>query len=213
MYGDYLYGQAKFGTNGQGEIDPQEYFIELMQYLPTIFEGVKEMEELQKILGYETGRVVYNVKDLLNQCFVSTATLGLDRWEKVHGVPTDRSKSYEWRREILFAKIRGSGTTSKQMIRNVAIAFSGGEVVVQEFPEEYRFAVQFIGIKGIPQNMAGLINAIEEIKPAHLAYSFKYTYTVWKMLSGLTWDDVNQKTWAELKIYEEDEIDATNIKL
>jgi hypothetical protein len=50
--------------------------------------------------------------------------------------------------------------------------------------------------------MAGLINAIEEIKPAHLAYSFKYTYTTWGALDGLTWGAANQKSWGELKIYE-----------
>jgi hypothetical protein len=213
MYGDYLYSQAKFGANGQEEVNPEDYFIDLMQYQPPIYQGIKQMEELQEVLGYETGKAVYALKNLLNQCFISTASEGLDRWEKIFRIDTDRSQSYERRREILLAKLRGSGTTTKDMIKNVAIAFSGGEVAIQEYPQEYRFVVQFIGIRGIPQNMAGLMNAIEEIKPAHLAYSFKYTYTTWNMLNGLTWGGINQKTWAELKIYEGGDIDAANIKL
>ena len=87
------------------------------------------------------------------------------------------------------------------MIKSVAIAFSGGEVDVQEYTNEYRFVVQFIGIRGIPQNMPGLISAIEEIKPAHLMYSFKYTYTAWQQIN-MTWQQAKTKTWGDLRIYE-----------
>ena len=86
------------------------------------------------------------------------------------------------------------------MMKNVAQAFSGGEVDILENFSDYSFIVQFIGIKGIPKNMQGLIDMIETIKPAHLGYSFKYTYTVWNFLSKLTWQ--NNKTWDDLKIYE-----------
>ncbi|GAD14194.1 hypothetical protein GBL_2411 [Geobacillus kaustophilus GBlys] len=89
------------------------------------------------------------------------------------------------------------------MIQNAAAAFSGGEVEVIEYPSEYRFEVKFIGVKGIPPNMAGFIDMLEQIKPAHLAYSFKYTYTVWDAVKSLTWAQVNTKTWNELKVYDE----------
>lgn len=201
QYGNHLYGQAGYGGTETDDSSSKENYIDLMVFLPDFYQDMKEMKELQTVLGYEAGDTVYNTKDILNQCFITTATWGLDRWEKVFGLQTDRSKSYERRREILLAKIRGSGTTTKEMLKNVAIAFSGGEVAIHEYPEEYRFEVQFIGVKGIPQNMAGLIAALDEIKPAHLAYSFKYTYTVWEQLA-LTWDSAKQKTWEDLRIYE-----------
>ena len=47
--------------------------------------------------------------------------------------------------------------------------------------------------------------AIDEIKPAHLAYSFKYTYTTWGALKSMTWGTAKQYTWAEIKIYEGDD--------
>ncbi len=201
MYGNSLYGQDAFGDASNSVINPEENYINLMQYLPPIYSGIKEMEELQNILGYNTGETLYYSKDTLNQFTITTATRELDRWEKVFGLTTDKSKSYERRREILLAKLRGSGTTTKEMIKNVAIAFSGGEVAILEYPEEYRFVVQFIGVRGIPQNMTGLIAALDEIKPAHLVYSFKYTYTAWKQLA-MTWGDNSQKSWGELRIYE-----------
>ncbi len=202
QYGNSLYGQSSYGLSSTEDNSPSQHFIDLMQYLPDYYQNIKEVKKLQEAMGYEVGGLAYSIQDILNQFFINTATWGLDLWEKLYGIITDRSKSYERRREILLAKLRGSGTTTKEMIKNVAVAFSGGDVAVQEYPEEYRFVVQFIGVKGIPQNMAGLINAIEEIKPAHLSFSFKYTYTTWNALNGLTWDDVKHKTWGELRIYE-----------
>jgi uncharacterized protein YmfQ (DUF2313 family) len=205
MYGAFKHGTNTYGTTSKNVNNPEDYYIELMEYLPPIYHEIKEMKSLQKILGYKVGKAVNDAGNLLEQCFVQTGTWGLDRWEKEYGLPTDKSKSYEQRREILLAKLRGTGTTTKEMIKNVASAFSGGDVEVQEFPEEYRFVVQFVGVKGIPPNMSGLIGSIEEIKPAHLSYSFKYTYTTWNMINHMAWGDAINKTWGELKIYEGDE--------
>ncbi len=201
MYGNSLYGQMRYGSS-RSDTEPEEVSIDLMAYLPEYYQNNDTMNELQAVLGHGAGTLVYNASNALDQCFISSATEELDRWEKVFGIDTDQSKSYARRREILRAKLRGSGTTTRDMIKNVAIAFSGGEVNVIEYPSEYRFVVQFIGVLGIPENMAGLIQSIESVKPAHITYSFKYTFTVWSMLSGLTWAQVADKTWGELRIYE-----------
>lgn len=200
MYGTGLYGKSYYSSE-EGDEGIDESFVNLMELLPDYYQGIKETQELQTILGYKVGNIKQKTEDILEQSFISSATQGLDRWEKIFGIQTDSSKSYERRREILLAKLRGTGTTTKEMIKSVARAFSGGEVDVIEYPEEYRFMVHFIGIKGIPQNMAGLIAALDEIKPAHLAYGFKYTYTVWQQIN-MTWQQAKQKTWGDLKIYE-----------
>jgi len=203
MYGNSLYGQVDYGEDNQGIINPDDYYINLIKYLPDFYHNIMEMKELQTALGYEAGKAVYSIQDMIEQCFISTATWGLDGWEKILGISTDKSKPYETRREIILAKLRGFGTTTKEMIENVAIAFSGGEVAIHEYPSQHRLVVQFIGVRGIPPNMAGLINAIEEIKPAHLAYTFKYTYTTWGQIN-MSWGETSNKTWGELRIYEEE---------
>lgn len=204
MYGNGLYGQNNYGSEVSNDGNQDERYINLIDYLPEFYLDIKQMKELQRTLGYEVGEASYVLKDCLNQFFIETATWGLDRWEKVFGVTTDKSRSYEYRREVILAKLRGFGTTTKDMIKSVAIAFSGGEVEIQEYPSEYRFVIQFVGVKGIPKNMAGLIAAIDEIKPAHLTYSFKYTYTTWDYLKNITWAIAKQHTWAEIKVYEGD---------
>ncbi|MFA9462927.1 MAG: YmfQ family protein [Velocimicrobium sp.] len=202
MYGNDTYGMAEYGEKSQDTTHFEDSYIDLLNLLPEFYQSTKEMTELQTILGYKIGDVILTINAALEQCFILQATWGLERWEKIFGVAIDKSKSYERRREILLAKLRGFGTTTKAMIKNAAIAFSGGEVAILEYPEEYRFEVQFIGMKGIPQNMTGLIHAIEEWKPAHLTYSFKYTYTTWEHINALTWEGIKQKNWSELRIYE-----------
>lgn len=201
MYGNSLYGKNSYGTNVKDDNASEEYYLNLLELLPTFLHEVKQMNELQKILGYQVGSVNHENNKIVDQCFIKSATWGLDRWEKDFGIETDKSKSYEFRREVLLAKLRGAGTTTKEMIKNVAMAFSGGEVEIEEYPEESRFVIQFVGIKGIPPNMAGLIKAIDEIKPAHLAYSFKYTYTTWGALKSMTWELAKQYTCGEIKTY------------
>lgn len=179
-----------------------EYYEDLMSYLPSFYKDVNEVKEIQLIFGQEMAKIKSSVKDLLDQCFISSSTYGLDFYERMYGITIDRSKSFEERREIIKAKLRGSGTATKELIKNVSTAFSGGEVEIEEHPEEYSFIVKFVGTKGIPKNMEGLISALEEIKPAHLSYSFKYTFTIWGQINKtLPWIEAKKMTWAELKVY------------
>lgn len=174
--------------------------MELLKYLPPFYADLKDMVDIQSSQGIEIEMQRAAITDLLNQFFVNTATWGLDIWERELGIATSTGAN-ERRREVIMAKLRGAGTTTKEMIRSVASAFSGGDVEVMEYPGEYRFVVKFTGVLGIPPNMDGLVTAIDEIKPAHLAYSFTYKYTTWSMLQGLTWQQVGGKTWGELRTY------------
>lgn len=197
LYADYLYGDGSADTN-----QPEFTIPDLMRYLPLYYQESREMLKLQEILAKDIGALrYYAIPDLLQQLFIKTATWGLDSWEHELGLVTDRSNSYVRRREIIQAKLRGSGTSTKERIKSVAIAFSGGEVDVIEYPAEYRFEVKFIGVLGIPPNMAGFLAMLDEIKPAHLGYSISYTYTVWNMLLPLKWNGAGTGTWAQLRTY------------
>lgn len=147
------------------------------------------------------------IPDIINQCFVLTATWGLAFWEKELAIPTVESKPIAYRRSVILAKLRGAGTTTKAMIENAAAAYSNGEVEVTEYPAQKRFVVKFVGQHGIPPNMADLTNTIEIIKPAHLGYGYEYRYLIWDELDaraitwdeldalGLTWDQFEEGAW------------------
>lgn len=200
MYGKDKYGLSFYARNKTDDIDFTDCYIDLMQYLPKYWHSIKEMIMLQQSLGKEVGILNCKLKDLFNQCFIETATWGLELWERELGLEINLNRSYEHRREIIKAKLRGTATTTKQMIENVASAFSNGEVKVIEHNDRYYFEIKFIGTKGIPSNMQGLKNVLNEIKPAHLGIEYTYTYTVWKDVKQFTWGALKQKTWDEVKV-------------
>ncbi len=172
--------------------------MNLMDLLPPIYEGNTTMQKLQSILTSDINALAAGFNEVINENFVSTASKLLSRYEEIYGIQVDISKSDAFRRERILAKIRGTGTTTRAMIEQTAAAYSGGEVEVTEHPETGSFVVRFIGTIGIPGNMGDLVLTIEEIKPAHLSFTFEYTYWRWGELSGRLWGDAADKTWYQL---------------
>ena len=203
MYGKEIYGLSQYAQERTSSDVSEEYFVDLARYAPPFLAEIRELAEIYRTEGYEVGRLQYDLRDLLDQCFIGTATWGLIRWENVYDVVTNMSLSYEQRREILMAKIRGQGTTTRQMIEDTAATFSGGEVKVIEDNPNHLFIVQFIGIKGIPRNMQAFISMLEDIKPAHLTYRFEYRYTVWRELKPYTWSRLGAMTWDDTRTLKE----------
>lgn len=204
-YGQSQYGLSKYAENTPTKEDLEKYFVDLTKYVPPfIYENNEIMQAIYKSQGEELGSLLYSLEDLTNQFFIDTATWGLTYWEEEYGISINLNYSYEERREVIKAKKRGQGTCTKALIKNVAEAFSGGEVNVIENTAPYMFTIQFIGVKGIPKNMANLINAIDDIKPAHLGYTFKYTYTSWDYLDSknLSYDNADNIKWDDLEIFD-----------
>jgi hypothetical protein len=203
VYGKNQYGLIQYAR----EIDAGEqadYYVDLARYAPPFLAEIRELKAIYETEGYAAGLLEHELSDLLDQCFLSTATRGLTRWEEVYGLATNMALSYEQRREMLMAKLRGQGTTTVRMIKETAEAFSGGEIEVIEDPSGYHFTVRFIGIKGIPKNMNAFINMLEDIKPAHLSYSFEYRYTTWnELMNGRTWNNIKGFTWSGVRTMKE----------
>lgn len=204
MYGTSQYGLVNYCVDTITADEINKYKVDLTKYVPTFISEISEMKVIYDVQGTELGSLLYYLDDILKQFFIDTATWGLIYWEEEYGIETNLDMSYEDRRTILKAKKRGQGTTTKEMIKNVAKSFSGVEVNIIEDNANYSFIVKFIGIKGIPKNMEAFKNMLEDIKPAHLGYVFEYTYTVWNVLKekNLTWISSEVKTWDELKVYE-----------
>lgn len=168
--------------------------MDLMELLPEYYKSNKTMEELQGILSADINNLASNLKTTIDECFVNTATALLSRYEKIYGIQVDVSKTNEFRRERIKAKIRGTGTVTKKMIENVAKSYSNGEVQVIENAADYSFKVKFVGTLGIPENMADLTVTINEIKPAHLSFSFEYSYRRHEELIGYTHEQLGVYT-------------------
>lgn len=173
--------------------------MELVTLLPPYYEGNNSMEELQSILSIDINTLANELNETINQCFINTTTSLLSRYEKIYGLSVDVSKSNEFRREKIRAKVRGAGTVTKQMIVDVAKSYSNGEVEVIEDPVNYSFIIKFVGILGMPANMADLTLTIEEIKPAHLSFTFEYVYNTHTVLGNFTHTQLSAYTHYQLR--------------
>ena len=205
MYGLNKYGTISYSMDSLDDTIEKNDIIDLSKYVPKIISDISEFKNIYISQGLELSLLNKHIKDLQNQLFVNKATWGLDFFERDYGIKTDISKTYEERREVILAKKRGTGTVTKEMIKNTAKAFTNVDVDVIE-NKDYSFTVRFIGEKGIPKNLQDFKDMLEEIKPAHLAYNLEFTYTVWDFLKekNLTWASASNKTWDELKVYDDE---------
>ncbi|EJO5347131.1 DUF2313 domain-containing protein [Clostridium botulinum] len=149
----------------------------LKDYVPFFISKTREMNCIYNAQEREINKLNLDVKDLVKQCFVNTATWGLKIWEQFVGINTDTSKSIEERRVNILAKLRGQGTTTKKVIEEIAQSYAD-KAKVTEYNKESYFIVGLESInKGYPFSLDGLFQAIEAIQPAHLEsrYNLKST--------------------------------------
>lgn len=145
------------------------------------------------------------ILDVLKQFFLEYATWGLAYWETICGIPVDESKPDDQRRSVIKSKLRGAGTITLEVIKNVADSYQNGEIKVEEIFSEYKVVITFIGTRGKPPNESDMRQVLREIIPAHLILEFRYTYLIWDELDAadLTWDELEalNMTWDKLEIW------------
>lgn len=183
--------------------------MELIRLLPDYYENNQTMQLLQSILSEASDGLEESFSSTILECFTATASHLLSRYETFLGLEVDISKSDTFRRERIRAKITGAGTTTKEMIMNVAASYANGAVEVIEDNPAYKFVIRFVGILGIPGNIADLKLTIEEIKPAHLVVEYEYIYNTWRDVEVLTWEQAEAYTWEEIRSEKLNGVDRT----
>lgn len=185
---------------------------DMFDYLPKYYVPMDDKDSnlgiVDNLLHQEAAELVQfnlQIKDVLKQLFIDHATWGLARWEAICGIPIDENKPEEQRRSVIKSKIRGAGTVTLAVIKNVADSFQNGEIKVEENFADYEVVITFIGKRGVPPNENDVRTALREIVPAHLSLKFQYTYLLWDELdaANLTWDklDALNMTWDQLEVW------------
>lgn len=148
----------------------------MLEALPGLYEDIYEARVIMQTEGIEIDEITSNLGDVLDQAIVDKATWGLVNWENFLGIQTDIVKPYDQRRSVIKSKIRGTGTVTVTLLKNVASSYENGAIEVTQQPSLYQFTVKFIDTLGAPTNLDDLKQAIEVIKPAHLAIVYLFRY-------------------------------------
>ncbi|MED9781146.1 MAG: putative phage tail protein [Peptococcaceae bacterium] len=177
---------------------------------------ITHFHELTEAESVALDKLDDEVKELeANMTLTNTTLSQIARREAEFGVASDNTKPIVQRRAVLIAKLRGQGTTTPALIRNVAASFEYGEVSVDESSAPYTVRIIFESVIGIPPNMEDFIRTIEEVKPAHLVFEYVYRYNTWDMIEAFekTWDEWEALdiTFEGLMTYHEDDTETTSI--
>ena len=170
--------------------------MSLINKLPYFYDN-DITKPIQNSLDIEANSVNENLEDLLNQFFVNTSTYGLDSWESMLGI-SKNAFDYVTRRENIKAKMRSRGTTSIEVIKNICEAYSNGIVEINVNHSNYSFEISFISTIGVPLSFEEMDKVVNEIKPCHLAHSYKFNYN--------THSDISNYTHEQLANYTHDEV-------
>ena len=145
------------------------------QLLPALYRQTPEDTELQRVLLDMLARAERDKDFTLEQLFPSTTSgWGLELWERAWGIPVDRTLSDQRRRDRILAKVKGTGTSTLEVIRAIAQSFSSYPAEVIEESALYKFVVWYLGTIGEVEHKQDLIDIINELKPAHLQWEIKY---------------------------------------
>ena len=171
--------------------------MSLINKLPSFYDN-DITRPIQNSFTVEVNSVNDEVENTLNQFFVDSATYGLDKWESMLGI-SKNNFDIQTRRENIKAKMRSRGTTTVSVIKNICEAYSNGIVEIIVNHSDYSFVIDFIDTIGIPKAFDELDKAINEIKPCHLAHSYKFNYNTHSDISNYTHEQLANYTHNEIR--------------
>ena len=176
----------------------------MLEKMPGYYRKSKVMTELCKSIENEFERLKQETILTENQFFVILSDRDIKSHEEDVGLVPDTSADIETRRGRVLSKLRGTGTVTKTMMKNVAASFVNGDIEIIEYPSEYCFAVKFTSKTGVPYNIADIQAMIEEIKPAHLAVEYIFTYRLWQdILDEIQiWTTAKNYSWEWMLTFE-----------
>lgn len=145
--------------------------MNLLERLPDFYRNSPESVDILEAVAGCLQDLKKRADSLLNQMQVSTAAWGLDIWEEMYNIPADISKSESERRAVILSRMRTTGSITPEVVRKVAGAFSDRAVKVTETPGEYAFHIEVAWYESTSYEKLDFMKAIEEIKPAHLAWN------------------------------------------
>lgn len=177
----------------------------MASYLPGYYETSRVIRSLMQAEGTEVDKLRETLSGTLDQFFVRSATWSLDVWESELGLPPAPEQPASERQDRIVSRIRGVGTATNRVVKEVAEAYNNGEVQVIEDPQAYSVTIRFVSTRGIPPNLADIQTALRDTLPAHLTVNYEFSYLVWSELDNAlySWDmlDAEQLLWSDLKVW------------
>lgn len=141
--------------------------------LSTLESSMQQMGELLDAEQQEMDLLQIELEKLYARLYVKTSDMtGIVRWEKEYGILHDSSLTLEQMRARVLARMNSGKTATPVMLESlVKQVINADYVSIIEYPAEYRFEV-WVGTQYAAENMSIAKEAVDEARPAHLAFEF-----------------------------------------
>ena len=171
----------------------------LIDLLPPYYDNNQKMNLLQSIISAEFNNCKKTGTMVVNNSILATSDEMIDKYERVYGLEPLPKVDIKYRRERILARKRGQGSTTKDLIKYVAEAFSNGEVDVSEVFNDYEVHIIFTGTIGKPPRLQDLKAELRNIIPAHLGITYGFIYNTYAVLGEFKVTELHRRTYGELR--------------
>lgn len=184
-------------------VSKRDYKTDMLKYLPLYERKSRIFNTVLDVYDRDFRNLEQQLEVTERNIFLDTAIEALPIYERDLGIKPNRNLRYDQRREQISSRNRASfDQTTEETIKNVAAAFSNGEVEINKTSIPGVFEIKFVGMIGIPDNMEGLKQAIDIIIPAHLGITYTFIYNTWEVVNDQTWNTSSSFTWDGLRTWD-----------
>ena len=179
----------------------------LLAHMPDYYSTSDLTKNILEAIANEFNMFLKNCEETKNELKIYTSSKELSNYEKDFKIAINNDSPDEYRISNIIAKLRGQGIITVQRIKDIAKAYSNGEVEVSKEPSKYTLIITFTGTKGIPPNIEDLQEVLHSLKAADWVIKYEFTYLTWNERDNYdkTWDEwyTLDLTWDEYKVYKE----------
>lgn len=172
----------------------------MISTLHKLYRGDPWIQEIFNVTGLQLQDVEAKVEEVHANNFFDTATEeAIVRYEKEINVTPKIGETLDHRRSTIRARWIGEGKVDILQLQDIANSWKNG-IIRLEFIGG-RIHVRFISPIGVPAGLASLQEALEMVKPAHLALYYTFMYLTWGQAKDFgTWGQHKDNgTWLDVK--------------
>lgn len=122
---------------------------------------------LFQVIGIAIDEVNLIIMDLYDEIFPETSEKLLPYWEKEYGIIPDDTLTIEERRANIKAKMQMVAPINPAKLENILSDTVGKKVMITEVPGSNKIIIDVIGYV---DDLTGMKEIIERLKPAHVVY-------------------------------------------
>ena len=180
--------------------------VNLATYQPKFYKNSEFMAVLNGVIESELELLKTARIQMKSEAMARTSEKWINTWENSVALPSDTGLTLAQRQSRVLARLRQMDTTTVERVKIIIESYANGEVEVVERYTEYIVEVNFISLRGIPDNMNGIIEQLNRLMPAHLQVIYNYKYRTWGevLQTGLTWREILNRGYTWRDILEED---------